>query len=275
MDNHWTRYQGALLWTGNPKDTAPTEREAQEALHESGTMFARWTSHWDCATPTEWWWCIKDTPLFVNTIPAKHRYRINKGAKYFDVQIITPEDYTEEIYQVMVAAFAVYPKKYQPHLERDSIIESIQSWQEQFIAFGAFEKESHKLCGYFLIREHKDHAELEMLKVIPQYEKLEINAALVYAVVMHYNDRLSPDFYLVDGERNIKHQTRFFEYLIQYFEFRKAYCQLHIVYSPKMHLVVNLLHPFKGGVCLLGKFNTFFYNVYCVLKMETIRRTFE
>lgn len=62
MDNRWTKYQGALLWTGNPKDTVPTEREAQEALHESGAMFARWTSHWDCGTPTEWWWCIKDTP---------------------------------------------------------------------------------------------------------------------------------------------------------------------------------------------------------------------
>lgn len=247
MDSRWNTYQGALLWSGNPKDTVPTEQEARDAVQESGAMFARWTSHWDCGTPTEWWWCIKDTPLHIDTIPAKHRYRITKGAKYFDVQIIDPADYTEDIYQIMVAAFAVYPKEYQPKLEKENTIKSIQHWEQQFVAFGAFEKESHRLCGYFLVREQETSAGLEMLKVIPQYEKLEINAALVYAVVMHYNDRLSSDFYLVDGERNIKHQTRFFEYLIQYFEFRKAYCQLHIVYAKKMQLIVNLLHPFRGG----------------------------
>lgn len=247
MDNRWKKYQGALLWTGNPKDTAPTEQEAQDAVRETGAMFARWTSHWDCGTPTEWWWCIKDTPIYINTIPAKHRYRINKGAKYFDVRIINPTDHIDDIYQIMVAAFAEYPKKYRPLLEYESIIQDIHSWQKKFVAFGAFEKDTNKLCGYFLIREHANFAELAMLKVIPQYEKLEINAALVYAIILHYNDRLSNDFYLVDGERNIKHQTRFFEYLIQYFEFRKAYCQLHIIYSPKMHLLVNLLHPFRGG----------------------------
>ncbi len=274
MDSRWNTYQGALLWSGNPKDTAPTEQETRDAVQESGAMFARWTSHWDCGTPTEWWWCIKDTPFDIKTISSNYRYKINKGCKHFDVQIINPADYAEDIFQVMVAAFSAYPKKYQPHLERENCIKDIHTWQDQYLVFGAFEKETHSLCGYTLMREKTGHAELAVQKTIPQYEKLQLNAALVYAVVMHYNDRLSSDFYLVDGERNIKHQTRFFEYLIQYFEFRKAYCQLHIVYNKDMQLIVNLLYPFRGGVCLLGKFNSFFYNVYCVLKMESIRRSF-
>lgn len=63
MDKHWKKYQEALLWDGNPQKETPTISNAKEALKESGAMFARWTSNWDCGTPTEWWYCIKDTPF--------------------------------------------------------------------------------------------------------------------------------------------------------------------------------------------------------------------
>lgn len=45
MDKRWRQYQGALLWNGNPTKEIPTEKEALEALNESGAMFARWTSN--------------------------------------------------------------------------------------------------------------------------------------------------------------------------------------------------------------------------------------
>lgn len=105
-------------------------------------------------------------------------------------------------------------------------------------------------------------------------EKLQVNAALVYAVVMHYNERLSQDFYIVDGERNIKHETNFFQYLIKYFEFRLAYCRLNIEYNKRMRLIINMLYPFRGVVKLLRKLHPLINNVYCVLYQEQIRRSF-
>ncbi len=275
MDTRWKLYQGALLWDGNPVTDTPTQEEAKEAVRESGAMFARWTSDWDCGTPTEWWWCIKDTPFDIQKISSNYRYKINKGIKHFDVQIIQSAYYAEELYQVMVASFMAYPKLYRPHLDHDSTIKDILTWSDHFHVFAAFERESYTLCGYSLITEKEHCAELSTQKTMPAYEKLQLNAALVYAFIAHYNDRLSPEYYLVDGERNIKHQTHFFEYLIKYFEFRNAYCQLHIEYSPKMRIAVNLLYPLRGGGRLLGKFNSFAYNVYCVLKMEQIHRSFK
>lgn len=161
MDKRWKQYQGALLWVGNPAKETPTEKEAKEAVKESGAMFARWTSNWDCKTPTEWWWCIKDTPFDIQKISSNYRYKINKGNKHFDVHIINAECYVEDIYQVQVAAFSAYPKLYRPHINRDCVYNEIKKWKNDNLVFGAFEKETGLLCGYTLIKESTGHAELQ------------------------------------------------------------------------------------------------------------------
>ena len=100
MNKHWRQYQGALLWNGNPSKEIPTEREALEALNESGAMFARWTSNWDCKTPTEWWYCIKDTFTPLSEFSAKQRYRINKGLKNCSIVRLAHDEvanYTQDI----------------------------------------------------------------------------------------------------------------------------------------------------------------------------------
>lgn len=277
MDSRWNLYQGALVWTGNPREQAPTQLEARHAVDESGAMFARWTTDFDCGYPTEWWHCIKDTPFDLSKISAKHRYVIKQGVKNFDVQEIDAKAYAEELYQVQVEAFKAYPKQYAPILDRRKTIAGIEKggWDAPCRVFAAFHRETGHMAGFTLVREHDNRVNLTSQKTIPAMEKLQVNAALVYAVVMHYNERLSPDFYIVDGERNIKHETNFFQYLIKYFEFRLAYCKLNIEYKKRILLIINLLYPFRGGVKLIRKLHPFINNVYCILSQEEIRRSFK
>lgn len=189
-------------------------------------MFARWTTNYDCVKPTEWWYCIKDTPFDILKISSNVRYKINKGTKNFEVREIEAKAYAEELYHVQEEAFNVYSKYYRPTLDENQIIASIKNneWNTSCRVFAAFHRETGQMAGYTVVNEHENSVELSAQKTIPDMQKLQVNAALVYAVVMYYNDRLSSAFYIVDGERNIKHETHFFEYLIRYFEFRLAYC---------------------------------------------------
>ena len=239
-------------------------------------MFARWTSNYDCGYPTEWWRCIKDTPFDLQKISAKHRYIIKQGIKYFDVHEIDPVVYAEELYQVQVEAFKVYPKQYRPTLDKQKTVAGLKNggWNAPYKVFAAFHRETGQMAGFTLVREREERVDLTLQKTVPAMEKLQVNAALVYAVVMHYNERLSPDFYIVDGERNIKHVTNFFQYLIKYFEFRLAYCRLNIEYNKRMRLIINMLYPFRGVAKLLRKLHPLINNVYCVLYQEQIRRSF-
>ena len=78
--------------------------------------------------------------------------------------------------------------------------------------------------------------------------------------------------YVNDGARSIFHETNIQEFLIQKFQFRKAYCKLHLSYSYKFKMIILLLYPLKS---IIGFFNnTFAKKVSSVLKQETIRRSF-
>lgn len=137
-----------------------------------------------------------------------------------------------------------------------------------------YEKETGKVIGYAVCNKQDGFINLEQVKVPTKKLNTEANAAIVFRLSEYYLKEQHWD-YICDGERNIKHLTQYQDYLVRVLNFRYAYCKLNIVYSPKMQLAVNLLYPFMGGVKLLGKFNTFFYNVYCVLRMEKIRRSFK
>lgn len=276
MDKRWRQYQGALLWNGNPTKEIPTEKEALEALNESGAMFARWTSDWDCKTPTEWWYCIKDTFTPLSEFSAKQRYRINKGLKNCNVVRLSHdaiENYTEDIYQVAEQAFADYPAAYRPILRIEDYKRWLSDIPKQQDIWLCCEKETGKVIGYAVCYKQDGFINLEQVKVPTKKLNTEANAAIVFRLSEYYLKEQHLN-YICDGERNIKHRTQYQDYLVRVLNFRYAYCKLNIVYSSKMHFIVNLLYHFTVVVKLLGKSNSFFYNVYCVLQMERIRRSF-
>ncbi len=234
-------------------------------------LLARWTTDWDCGYETNWWYVIKDEPFDINSLKSKNRYYVNKGCKYFDVKLIDPRDYKEQLYNVQVAAFSAYPKKYRPTVDRDAFLSSIDEW-EKCDVFGAFYKETAELEGYVLMtKNYSQYYGFAVQKTNPQYEKLQINAALVKGVMDYYEDFLSSGGIICDGERSISHETHFQDYLEKYFGFRKAYCHLHVAYNPKIKWAVKLLYPFRK---LLHVFDMlgFVHMINGVLKMEDIIR---
>ena len=91
-------------------------------MTSNGTpLLARWTTDFDCGYETNWWYVIKDKPFDIGALKAKRRYEINKGIKNFDVKIIDPCEYKEELYLVQVAAFSVYPAKYRPTIDKKGL----------------------------------------------------------------------------------------------------------------------------------------------------------
>lgn len=234
------------------------------------SLLARWTSDFDCGKETNWWYVIADKPFNLQSIKAKRRYEINKGLNNFEVRKINPVDYAEDIYEVQVAAFSAYPEKYRPTVDHDSFVENVSHWQKENV-YGAFHKESGKLCGYSYITIKSNFINFDVLKTIPSYEKYGLNAALVYRLVDDCNELLSNGGFICDGERSVNHETAFQDYLEKYFNFRKAYCTLNIAYNPKIKWLVKTLYLFRK---LLLKFDNIskIHLVNALLKMEHIVR---
>lgn len=227
-------------------------------------FFARYTTDWDCNEETGWWYIILDHPFDIERIKAKHRYQIKQGMKNFEVREIIFSDYKNDLLQILNE---VRVKEYGLGAVREIAAEQV----EGTVYLGAFERETGKIAGYAVLIEHSKHVDLSSLKSLPEYEKRSINAAILYAAIQRYNERLGT-IYISNGSRTIHHPTSFNDYLIRLFEFRKAYCKLHIRYRWWVRKVICILYPFRKLVARYKDRHHFLQILNGVLMMEEISR---
>ena len=274
--NNWIYYKHALIPSVAPHEIPDlTSIEDGTAWKSNGTpVFARWTTDFDCGYETNWWFVIKDSPFDINSLKAKRRYEITKGARNFEVREILAQNYAEDLYNVQVAAYSSYPEKYRPTVDKDKFISSVQKW-DCYICFGAFERESEKLCGYALLsKEGEKYVDFKVMRTNPERERDGVNAALVDGILRYFDPFLAQGGYICDGARSVNHETAFQDYLEKYFGFRKAYCKLHIAYNPRFKWLIGLLYPFRGVLMKMDGIGIV-HSINAVLKMETIRREAE
>lgn len=241
----WKYYNYAAIPTCAPDenpDLTPIKKGTIWRLGGAKTLFARWTSDWDCGYETEWWYVIKDTPFDPSTLKSKRRYEITKGNRYFDVRKINPGEYFEDICRVTIAAYSGWPKKYRPHIDERRMLKFVDDWS-QWSVFGAFSKDDGLLQSYAVMEDYYSYASFSVLRTNPKMEKLAVNAAMIDGILDFYNERLKNEFYICDGSRVIRHETAFQDYLEKYFSFRKAYCKLNVIYKRGIGIAVKILYP--------------------------------
>lgn len=279
MDKGWFLYQGALLPSFPPHQipNLPKE-EILLMLRKHKGYFCRWTTDFDCKKKTEWWYCIKDEEINLSLLTSKCRYRINHGLKNYNILRISDiallNNYVDRMYFLEQEKIATYPKKYRPKPDfqkfKSLLEESLMSDADLWIAISDAREE---VDAFSITNTQDDVAYLSLLRVAPWAMNTDVNAAMVYTICNHYIVKEKKK-YICDGERNIRHETNFQEYLIKNLGFRYAYCKLHIVYNPIINLIVKIMFPFKSIIRYLGNYNKLFYNISCVLKQEEIAKTF-
>lgn len=277
----WQYYNHAAIPKTAPHETpnlTPISDGSIWSIEGKHPFLARYTTNWDCGYDTGWWYIIKDTPFDISALKTKRRYEITKALRFFDVKEINPTEYADELAYVQEKAFSAYPPKYRPVFNKESFAKSVNEWSKQIEfgqlkVFGAFYKENCKLAGYSLINIHSSFLAFSVQKTIPDFEKYNVNAALVYGILESFKNKLSKDYYICDGSRAINHETHFQDYLEKYFGFRKSYCKLNIVYLLLFKFIVVVLFPFRRFFFLLGRRIGRFHQIYALLKMEEIARS--
>ena len=272
MIKGWKYYNNAIIPDGAPHNHVETTEFKNSLFWKTDygrAYFARYTTDFDCGHETNWWYVIKDTPFDISLLKSKRRYEINKGKKNFDVRLIKPENYAEELFFITEKAYEQYPSQYRPNLQRDIFVNDIKSWEKHDV-FGAFQKETGKLCGYAWLHDYGDYIDFCMLKVDYEYEKLAINAALVASILDFYAEKISEGVYICDGARSSLHETKFQDYLEKYFQFRKAYCNLKMKYRFPINYIVKFLFPFRAF--FIKSRNKLASKIGLVLELESIAR---
>ena len=277
----WKYYNGAVVADGDILEEVRACDVHQEQLFKTfkKAFMIRYTSEVDYTFDGEqraWWHCIKDDIYHPEQLKSKRRNEITKARKNFTVKTIDPIEFVDAIFEITQDANLGYPYQiafsYADAQEKCKIL----SGMENAIILGAISNTDEKLVGYLWLAVEGNCIQMVEQKVIRQYERLAVNAALCDAMCLMFNERLTSGQYLYDGDRTSLHQTNFQDYLIKYFGFRRAYCKLNIIYRPMVKPIIDALFLLRKPFFTFADKTDFriLQKVTAVLKMEEIARVY-
>lgn len=274
MAPQWINYGGGWLIDRPPhasnKDI--TSQDAKRVLNKGG-FFVRWTTEWDSSDETQWWYCIKDSPVCLENLSAKQRYRIKRGLSFNDVFLLTQRDvnnYLDDLWEVLNACNETYGINKQS-LSKEEFHASFLKIDQGVDLWGVIDKEKKRLVAYAICRNNKEMTYLSSVKAHPLFLKNEINVVLVYVLCHHYINVLHKK-YVCDGERSIRHETNYQQFLVNNLGFRYAYCKLNVIYKPIVGIIVKILYPFRNFIGKIAHYDKRLYDVFCILKQESYIR---
>ena len=271
----WKKYHGALI-----PNTAPnveinlTKEESKELLKKTNAYFLRYTNNWDTKNKSEFWFVIKDGKEDIDFYKSKIRNQIKKGLKNCIVKKVPCEEIAKCGYEVYKKAFDNYNTTLTIASEEKFYEDTLKNKNyDYFAVYSRLENGNEdKMIAYSSNLIEDNSCNYKTIKFDPDYLSLYPSYALIHEMNKYYLNELSLDF-VNDGARSISHDTNIQNYLIQKFDFRKAFCKLNIIYRWDIKLLIKILFPFKN---IIKRYNNKITNKLSVLLLqEEIKRSYE
>jgi len=275
----WKYYHGALI-----PDVAPhvkinlSRKDEKYLIKKSGAYFLRYISNWDADCNTDFWYVVKDKEESIGQYNKKRRYEIKKGLKNCIVKKVNN-------IEIATNGFEVYKKALRSYGLESAAISKENFYKstlkkvgcEYFAVYERLESEVENeerggMIAYGQNKMEDGSVNYVTIKFHPEFMRLYSSYALLYTMNEYYLNE-KKYLYINDGARSISHDTNIQNFLIQKFNFRKAYCKLNVIYRWDIKIIVNTLFSFRKIFSIVD--NKAFDKISVLMKQEEIRRSCE
>lgn len=123
--------------------------------------------------------------------------------------------------------------------------------------------ETERLVAFSMNKVSAESCEYRTMKAIPKYQKLYAYYGLIYEMNRFYLEERGLR-YVNDGARSLTNHSNIQPFLIEKFNFRKAYCHFDIYYKWWLDLTIKMLYPFRKFIPVR--------QVKALLELETLKR---
>ena len=210
------------------------------------------TFDFDTNVELPYYYVIKDSFGGIEELSTKVRNQIRKSFKTYDIKRISSDEMLRVGYPVFLAALKSYKVKAKIISELD-FVDSIKkgSLKGNIDYWAVYDKKTGQVVAVAINTLHGDCCEYNTMKADPQY----LNSTypyygLIFEMNRYYLDELKL-LYVNDGAKSITNHSNIQTFLIDKFNFRKAYCRVQIVYQWWFKLMVVLLYPFRSLIPVL------------------------
>ena len=264
MDNYYL-YRKAWRFDGASHKEPRLQPDEWKALLKRGGIMVRNTYDFDTSEKTSFWYVIKDHFEDFEELKPRVRNKIRHAFQHFEYKKIPFDLLEKNVFPILEDTFAHY-KIQDRKMNREVFSEYLQECQERhFDYWGIFSRETQEMVGFCTVNNWEDCCEYGYSGIYSQYKS---NGFYPYYGLYHHLNRYYLEEngfkYVSDSARSITEHSQIHDFLIQNFNFRKAFCHLEVHYQWWMKIAVKLLYPFRKMIK-----NP---NVKAVLMMESMTR---
>ena len=264
----WRKYHGSIIpWNPPHLNMNLTKERIYLDIKANNSYFARWTTDFDSKKSSFFWYIINDKKLNFNDYSKNTKSKINRGLKKLTAKIISKEELILNGYSVYEKALKRYAVVLKKKTEIDFFNE-INNLDKSWQFWGIYCNKSDRLVAFSLNRIVNDYCDYSTVKFDPDYLKDYSSYVLYYSMNKYYLNE-NRFRYVNNGTRSISHQTNIHAFLIDKFKFRKAYCNIQVLYSPIFKIIVQLFYPIRFLFPIIPL--DFFRKIHVVLYQEEIR----
>lgn len=261
MNKGYRLYKGAWIIEKDPHREKKLTQDEVNALFSCGGLMIRNAYDFDCDQETSFWYVIKDSFGGMEELSAKMRNQVKKCFKTMRVAQLSADVLKEQGYPVFVAASSNYKIEATPPTKEEFDARINNAEENEF--WGCFDIETNQLVAFSMNAVTEESCEYRTMKAIPAYQKQYAYYGLIYEMNGYYLGERKLK-YVNDGGRSITNHSNIQPFLIEKFNFRKAYCHFSIHYKWWLGMIVRIIYPFRNIIKIR--------QVQSLLNMEAMAR---
>jgi len=262
--NGFYLYRNAWRFEGAPHDEPKLQKKEWKALLKQGGLMVRNTYLFDQKEKSSFWYVIKDSFDGWDELSSNERNKIRRAEKSLAFRKIGIDLLKSEGWNILKATYEDYAVSDRTMDETVFLDYLLKCEKKDFDYWGIFDQE--KFIGFCTVWLWlPDCCEYGLIGLLPEYK--HNNTYPYYGLFHNLNTYYLGEQgfrYVADGARSITEHSQIQDFLIQNFNFRKAYCQLEVHYKWWMKIGVHVLYPFRKIIPLP--------RVKAILNMEAMRR---
>ena len=202
----------------------------------------------DCGEQSSYWYVIKDSYGGIDELSAKMRNQVRKSLKTYEVELIDRECFLSIALDIFNKALAAYKVKAKP-MDEETFTRTCDGWGNNAEFWCAYQKEGHIHVAVAVNGIFEESVQYWVLKADPAY--LHNSSYPYYGLIHTMNDyylNQKGKRYVSDGARTLTLHSNIQDFLIEKFNFRKAYCRLQVEWAFWFKPIIKVLYPFRKWI---------------------------
>lgn len=239
-------YKQAWVFSKAPHLEGEILQSVVNQLFIQGGVIVRNCFDFDCEEETSYWYVIKDSFAGMDELSSKMRNQVKKSLKTYYVERISPDEFKR-------IGLSIYNSAQENYRIKASLVSQETINEMAAIAdkgdvdiWAVYTKEGRIPVAIAYNTVSSDCCEYNTMKCNPAYLRNSTYPyyGLIFEMNRYYLQELGLK-YVNDGARSITEHSNIQPFLIEKFNFRKAYCHLNIHYKWWFGLAVKCLYPFR------------------------------